>query len=49
MKFIFIRFVGNSEMGGASDMLKDRAATEGHLERLEEQANKILMESSNDN
>lgn len=49
MNFVFIKFVGNSEMGGAVDMLEGRAAIERHLERLEECANKILMKSSNDN
>lgn len=49
MNFVFIKFVGNSEMEGAVDMLKGRAAIKRHLERLEECANKILMKSSNDN
>lgn len=35
MKCVFIKFVGNFEMGRAVDMLEDRAAVQRQLERLE--------------
>lgn len=49
MRFVVIKFVGKSEMGGAVDTLEGRAAIEKLLERLEQWANKSFIKSSNDN
>lgn len=48
MTCVFIKFVGNFEMGRAVDMLEDRAAVQRQLERLEKWDNKFLMKSNND-